>query len=80
METVRDSHEHTWIDEYLLGLVLLERGDRGEAKAMLTAAFLMAPDDPEILVALKQVETAGDRPHAPWSYAQPATARILRSA
>ena len=83
IEAVRASHPDAWVDEYLLGLVHLERGDPAAAKAMLTSAYLVAPDDPEIAVALAQVEAASNSPaevRAPWSYAQPATTRMLRSA
>ncbi len=52
LEEVRENHVDDWIDDYLLGLVHLERGDRDNALALLSSAAREAgPEDARALTA-----------------------------
>jgi WD40 repeat protein/serine/threonine protein kinase len=52
LEEVRTSHRERWIDEYLLGLVHIERGDAESAVAVLEDAVRQVPGDDQIESAL----------------------------
>ena len=52
LEAVRHSHPSEWIDEYLLALVELERGEDAAARALLEEAQRAAPEAPELEEAL----------------------------
>jgi WD40 repeat protein/serine/threonine protein kinase len=62
IESIRDSHERAWLDEYLLALVHLERRDPRAADALLEEAEKLAGNDPGVGEArravAKTVETA----------------------
>ncbi|CAM3035143.1 protein kinase [Saccharomonospora xinjiangensis] len=62
MEEMRENHEGDWIDDYLLGLVHLERGDREKALALLSSVAKDAGNTPEITAA---VEAARALPPVP---------------
>jgi len=51
LEEVRKSHEGTWRDEYLLGLVHIERGDHDAAVSILDHVALDGEDSAEIEAA-----------------------------
>ena len=52
LEAVRASHGHDWIDDYVLGLVHLERGDSETARDLLSEATRRAPADRDAGAAL----------------------------
>ncbi len=56
LESMRASHGDDWIDEYLLALVHLERGDPGTARELLADATRRDPDHPDITGALARAE------------------------
>jgi len=56
LEGVRASHPDEWIDEYLLALVHLERGDPGTARELLAGAARREPDHPDLSAALAQAD------------------------
>jgi WD40 repeat protein/serine/threonine protein kinase len=60
IESIRDSHERTWVDEYLLALVHLERRDPGAADALLEEAEKLAGVDPEVAEARRAVAKTVD--------------------
>jgi serine/threonine protein kinase len=53
LEEVRTTHTGDWRDEYLLGLVHMERGDGKSAVTILEAASRQAPQEAEIHGALE---------------------------
>jgi WD40 repeat protein/serine/threonine protein kinase len=55
---VRASHPDHWIEEYLLGLVHTERGDRDSAVPLLTEAVEHAPDVAPALEVARLLPTA----------------------
>ncbi|MFE9695138.1 protein kinase [Micromonospora sp. NPDC005806] len=59
LDGVRVSHPRDWVDEYLLGLVYLERGDSERAEQMLAKAAALAPSAPGVDTARA---TAGSIP------------------
>ncbi|RJP19934.1 MAG: serine/threonine protein kinase, partial [Candidatus Abyssobacteria bacterium SURF_5] len=59
MEEVRTSHESDWVDDYLLGLIHLERGDRGTAVKILKETVHLSGKNTQVQKTLKQARTAG---------------------
>jgi WD40 repeat protein/serine/threonine protein kinase len=55
LEEVRASHQQDWIDEYLLGLVHSERGDRERALPLLTEVAGLAPGAAAALDVARQL-------------------------
>lgn len=84
LEHVVDSHPQDWLDRYLLGRVHLERGEAKQARIALTSALLLAPDEPEIALALEDLNellgAGGSGIPASWSYVRPANADALTGA
>ena len=60
LEAVRTTHEGDWVDEYLLGLVHLERGDKVSALPLLEQAVQHAPEDAEVSQALAEARRPAD--------------------
>ena len=63
LEAVRTTHGGDWVDEYLLGLVHLERGDTDAARTVLEDAARTAPGDGEVAAALETSSAQGGWGH-----------------
>lgn len=59
LRSVQQFHQGDWVDEYLLGLVHLERGDRCAAASVLREAMQLSSGDPEVRKAVALVEDSG---------------------
>jgi len=64
LEEVRTTHEGDWRDEYLLGLVHIERGDGESALRVLDLASDQAPQEEEIQRALEVVRSSKGEWHS----------------
>jgi WD40 repeat protein/serine/threonine protein kinase len=58
MKSVQTLNREEWIDEYLLGLIQLERGDSDAAINLLKDAAQQAPEETEVRTALSQAQSA----------------------
>ena len=56
MEEVRTTHQDDWRDEYLLGLVHIERGDAESAVKVLKEASEQAPNAKDVQIALEAAQ------------------------
>jgi predicted Zn finger-like uncharacterized protein len=62
LEEVRTTHQDDWRDEYLLGLVHLERGDAESATQVLEEAIRQAKDNQQVISAIQTAHAAcGER-------------------
>jgi len=64
LEEVRTTHEGDWRDEYLLGLVHMERGDGKSAVTILEGASRQAPQEEEIQRALEVARSSQGEWHS----------------
>jgi len=64
LEEVRTTHEGDWRDEYLLGLVHMERGDGESAVTILEGASRQAPQEEEIHRALEVARSSQGEWHS----------------
>ncbi len=53
LQGTSSTHSDTWLDEYLLGLIHMERGDAQEAAKMLEQAAKQSGNDENVLSALR---------------------------
>ena len=59
MEETRKSHKGEWQDEYLLGLIHLERGDGEAAAAVLEEAAKVSGNEPDVIATLERARALG---------------------
>lgn len=60
LEEVRTTHGDDWRDDYLLGLVHIERGDYGRAVELLEEASAQTPHNTDVQAALRTSQTHVD--------------------
>ncbi len=65
LESVRALHESQWMDDYLLALVHIERGDLESATSLLEKAAQQAPASAEVRKALHLVRSGSIAPNIP---------------